>query len=120
MENRTRSHPDAAQSREATLALLSDQRRRSVGSLLSERDSPIALRQLAAAVASREGGADTGEVSPETADAIATTLHHVHLPKLAAAGVIDYDAEANTVTSTRTQGLPLAETAEDGDEPRSP
>lgn len=108
MENITQPHVDATQSPDTIFALLSDRRRRYVSKILSEQDLPIGLHQLATAVASWETGTASDEVSAETTAEIATTLHHVHLPKLADADVIDYDTATNTVTATRTERLPFA------------
>lgn len=50
---------------------------------------------LAHKVAAREANGDSwgGAV-----DSVRTALHHVHLPKLEGAGVVDYDADDGTVT----------------------
>lgn len=53
-----------------------------------------------------ETGGGTEESSSKTTDDIATALHHVDLPKLADAQVIDYDSETNTVTAVRTADRP--------------
>lgn len=103
MENRIQSTFGTVQSLDTTFALLNDQRRYYLSEILSEQDPPIDLSRLAAAVASRETGTDSGERPAETTDEIAIGLHHLHLPKLADADVIDYDAETNTVTSTRLE-----------------
>lgn len=103
MENRIQISSDTVQSLDTTFAILNDQRRYYLREILSEQDPPIDLSQLAAAVASRETGTDSDESPAETTDEIAIGLHHVHLPKLDDAGVIDYNAETNTVTSTRTE-----------------
>lgn len=85
--------------------LLSSRRRRHVVVALSERNPPIALRELAAAVASREAETDSNEVSAEVTDEITVALHHVHLPKLDDADIVDYDAERNAVASARAEEL---------------
>lgn len=76
--------------------LLEVDRRRHVLAALAERSRPFSLDEMAAAVADREVGVD-----PEDAEAVAdvaTTLHHVHLPKMADVGVLDYDATTNRIT----------------------
>lgn len=67
--------------------LLVSSRRRSALYVLYRSDGPVALSDLVAEVASME------DVAPER---IATALHQVHLPKLADAGVVEYDTEAET------------------------
>lgn len=71
--------------------LLEVARRRRVLEILAGREDPIALDALAAAVAER--GVDGSDV-----DEIATTLHHIHLPKLVDAGIVEYDPSANRIT----------------------
>lgn len=69
--------------------LLSADRRKAALEVLDGGTDSVALEELAAAVAAREGEG-TGEGAVER---VATTLHHVHLPKMDDAGVIDYDPE---------------------------
>ncbi|WP_049924765.1 DUF7344 domain-containing protein [Halopiger djelfimassiliensis] len=102
----TTGSADATAETDATLDLLADRYRRAILQYLDERDSqqPVSLEDLADHVTLEE---DDRERSPltECSDALLGTrrrvrisLRHVHLPKLAAAGVVDFDAETNTVT----------------------
>jgi hypothetical protein len=93
------AHYDDVQSLDATLALLNDHRRHVVD-CLAERECPVPLESLAEAVATREADADAGDARLD-GDEIASPLHHTHLPKLAAAGVVEYDAEERTVLEVR-------------------
>ncbi|WP_115865105.1 DUF7344 domain-containing protein [Halorussus litoreus] len=90
---------------------LSNERRRAVVSFLkSSDDDAVALSELVEHVVSHDEqilsdneqttacGADDGSDDRET---VATALHHVHLPKLADAGLLDYDAGSNTVRFDR-------------------
>jgi DNA-binding transcriptional ArsR family regulator len=62
---------------------------------LDDRDEPMAVADLAAAVRGRE----TGDESPADASTdVLASLHHVHLPKLERAGLLAYDADEGTVT----------------------
>jgi hypothetical protein len=70
------------------LEVLSDHRRRSVLRYLREVRGEVALATLVEAV---RGDDDAPR------DWIATELHHVHLPKLAAAGAVTYDPERRRV-----------------------
>ena len=45
------------------------------------------------------------EVPADRVEAIGTTLHHNHLPKLADAGLVAYDAEAKTVSPAGVEEL---------------
>lgn len=74
--------------------LLGSERRRAVLSSLADSDGPVAVDELVDDVAEGERP-DPGPGSHR--DRITTDLHHVHLPILADAGVIDYDPVAGTV-----------------------
>lgn len=73
------------------LELLSDCRRRVIIRRLREADRTLTLSDLAA-VADAEGvEAEEGRASIES------DLHHVHVPKLIEAGVVDYDSRSGSV-----------------------
>jgi hypothetical protein len=75
--------------------LLMNERRRLALDILAERESAVALGDLAAAIAAREGGTDETATAVER---IEVTLHHSHLPKMDELDVIDYDVDTNVVT----------------------
>lgn len=75
--------------------LLEADRRRYVLAVLSDRREPLDLTDLAVAVAQREPG--VAEDDPDDVQALATTLHHIHLPKLAEAGIVDYEPDTNRI-----------------------
>lgn len=78
-------------------AVLADPRRRRVLDVLATRESP-SLDDLARAVAEREAnGRSVGADDPANVDRVRLTLHHCHLPRLAAAGIVYYDAERRRV-----------------------
>ncbi|WP_101294626.1 DUF7344 domain-containing protein [Halegenticoccus soli] len=99
------------------LSALANPRRRAVLSVLRRRREPVDRRELAALVAARTGdrsevsegskseeaereGAGSEETRCPTEDErhrILVSLHHVHLPKLRRAGIVEYDAERETV-----------------------
>ena len=79
--------------------LLASYRRRVLLDVVVDRSMPVGLETLAAAVGEAESGA--GELERETVDRIAITLHHNHLPRLADAGVLDYDPASNHVAAVR-------------------
>lgn len=79
------------------LRALSDRRRRAVVASLGDASGLQTLDDVAAAVTTHE--ADTTEA--DTAE-IATTLHHIHLPKLTEADLIEYDPQQKTVYLTDT------------------
>jgi hypothetical protein len=86
---------------ETASELLSDECRRAVVEILRD-DSPISRRRLTDRLATRSIGADenaeTGHPDPATRYRMHVAFHHDHLPRLADAGLIDYDDE--TVAAT--------------------
>lgn len=74
----------------ALAALLGNARRRFVLRYLQLRDAPVTVEELAEAVARWECD-DLDEITPHLSECILASLRHVHLPKLADAGLIRYD-----------------------------
>lgn len=72
-----------------TLELLSRERRRRVLYYLMNNSGAASVDDIA------EHAAGTGD---DAADDVAVGLHHTHLPRLADAGVIDYDRGAGWVS----------------------
>ncbi|WP_425494268.1 DUF7344 domain-containing protein [Natronoglomus mannanivorans] len=77
---------------------------RAVVAVLSDREPPIALSDLSAAVTSREAETESNARSAAPIETVRTTLYHVHLPKLDVSGIVD-DTETNAVTAVRTTQL---------------
>lgn len=73
---------------EAAVDAFADDRRRRVFAVLEGRDAPIARADLAAEAAAS---------LPVSASSLRVELHHVHLPKLGAAGLLSYDADDGVV-----------------------
>ena len=84
---------------DADVEVLSDRRRREILSVLSESRGQLDIDELADRLAAADrastGGADESDVR--------VSLHHVHLPKLASAGIVEYDPERRTIVY---EGLP--------------
>ncbi|WP_247730290.1 DUF7344 domain-containing protein [Halovivax limisalsi] len=74
--------------------LLASRRRRQVIAVLETAPRTVDLADVAAAIAAMDGPDGGPDADP---DRIAIELHHVHLPKLADAGVIEYDPTARLV-----------------------
>jgi allophanate hydrolase subunit 2 len=73
--------------------LLSNPVRRAVLAVLAQDASTMTLTDLAAEIAA--AGTDaTGDVDRQT---LAVCLHHNHLPRLAAAGLLEYDSKEKSV-----------------------
>lgn len=77
--------------------ILSNRRRRYILAYLQRMDDDVAeLPELVEWVLTQE--ADCENDPQET---VAGELHHIHLPKLAEVGLIDYDAPRNTIRYDR-------------------
>ena len=65
---------------------------------LPNHDNPVRLPVLADGIRSSEiGGRQPRHDDTADSNAVKTKLHHSHLPKLAAAGWIEYDSENRTI-----------------------
>mgnify|MGYP000483416213 CR=1 FL=1 len=69
--------------------ILESSRRRHVLSYLRRRDREVHVDELAAAVAARENDVDPADVDEDRLRQVQLSLHHVHLPKLESAGLIE-------------------------------
>jgi len=77
--------------------MLADRRRRHVLQCLTDQPDGLAeFADLVDAVVGHEPETEAGD-----RETIRTSLYHVHLPKLAEAGVIDYDMRSEAVRYTR-------------------
>lgn len=88
--NTTRSRTELAPG--VIHSLLADDRRRYAMYYLTKRLGAVAVSDLAEQIALWEA-----DLSKDRFERIVTGLYHLHLPKLAAAGVVQYDLEAETV-----------------------
>lgn len=77
--------------------VVSNVRRRFVVACLDEYATPMALRDVADELATWEHDAPIAEVPEENVRSIYVSLYHVHVPKLAAAGIVEYSEERDAV-----------------------
>lgn len=82
---------------------LAQTRRRRAITVLSDLEE-ASVDRLARRVAARDARTDPGDVSEQTVDRIAVSLHHSHLPAMDAIDLVAYDRDAGTV---RYEGHPL-------------
>lgn len=82
-------------------------RRRCVCSLLVE-DDEWRLSELARTVAAWEDGVPEDAVSESTMERVSVSLYHSHVPKLAACGVVSFDADAETLSTGENADQVLA------------
>lgn len=101
-----RSNPLAeACSTDVVFRLLADRTRRILFSLLGGNDEQVHLNDLAERIAAWKGDKPVAEVTADERESTKIELHHKHLPKLADAGVLDYDRETKTLPD---RGQPTA------------
>jgi len=85
--------------------ILESPRRRHLLSFLSQRDREVHLDELAAQVAARQNDIDPNEVDDDLLRQVKLSLHHVHLPKLQSAGLVECArGDAHTVELTGDLG----------------
>lgn len=93
----TSSNPTTDVSMETIVKTLASRRRRRVLETISSRPGTD-LEELAVAVVARAGGTDRRR---SDVDELRTVLHHVDLPALADAGLVDINVEDRTVCPRR-------------------
>lgn len=81
--------------------ILSSARRRYAISILLQNDEPMALTELAEEIAAIEGDTTVGDLEKQQRKRVYVSLYQTHIPKLADAGVVDYDADSGNVTLAR-------------------
>lgn len=86
-----------ADSLDTYFKILSNQRRRQVLDCLQEYRNPMALSDLADEVAVREYETRITEIPAEKVKEIYISLYHVHIPKMADAGLVEYDQDTDLV-----------------------
>lgn len=83
-----------------TLEVVSDPCRRYALRYLSNRTKPVSLAELADGVAEL-----TPETSERPTEKVKLALHHVHLPKLARAGLVEYSPNPGRISPVATGRL---------------
>lgn len=90
--------------------ILRNERRRCLCFIMADTDDEVfLLEELVDRFISQETTVDTTEA--ENRDCIAASLHHIHLPKLADFGIIEYDERSSTV---RCENFSMSEFGEWG------
>lgn len=85
------------QSIDRVFDVLAHQRRRAALGCLVDHSQAIALADLAQDVAVRENEEPITEIPKAEIQEIRLVLYHQHLPKLVAAGAVEYDRERDLV-----------------------
>lgn len=82
------------------LDLCRHEHRRIVLAVLATEDRTLSLGELTEEIVAKNHHAEMADVSAETVSRIETALYHAHLPQLASAGLVEYDAESKRVERT--------------------
>jgi hypothetical protein len=85
--------------------VFSDLRRRYVVAYVSDAGRPVSREELSDALASRNASERADAVTELTRDDAAISLHHIHLPKLTAAGIVEESAEGVSLTEFGERSL---------------
>jgi len=85
--------------RDRIFDILSSPRRRYVLYFLRTEPNPIQLTELAEHVAAWENDTTVEELSTQQRKRVYVSLYQTHLPKLAEAGLVEYDEESGDVTT---------------------
>jgi hypothetical protein len=80
-----------------TIATFADRDRRTVLSCLDERRGTVDIQTLAADVVAERESTGPDRMTDAEHEAVLVRLHHVDLPKLDAAGFLDFDHETGAV-----------------------
>lgn len=81
---------------EQKFTLLADRRRRTLVFVLGEVADPVSIGGLGERLVARED--PESALDQSALDDVELRLHHVHVPKLAAQDVLEYDAESGVVS----------------------
>lgn len=81
----------------ALFDILSDSRRRFVFACLQEYVTPMALGDVADELATWEYDTEITEIPAEEVKSIYVSLYHVHIPRMADIGLVEYSQERDTV-----------------------
>lgn len=102
---------------DAVLNVCQNQHRRIVLEMLVEEQRSLTLDKLTEAILEYNRLTPATKASEDTSTEIRVSLHHVHLPKLAAEGFVNYDREQKFVEPTEQleQGQPTLSTILDAD-----
>ncbi|EMA21873.1 DUF7344 domain-containing protein [Haloarcula marismortui] len=91
---------------EVVADLLSNDTRRRALSILADRDEPVVVSDLAAAVLAVERDIEPAAVPDTARDELTEELFTEHLPKLTATDTVTYDSMIGTVEIQRYDAVP--------------
>ena len=80
--------------------LCADRHRRIILATLRDEQHPLTVSDLAKAIVKHTDHVPVTEPPAEQMSELQTSLHHVHLPKIEATGLINYDQDRGVVEPT--------------------
>lgn len=99
-----RSNGTPGVSRDDLFDVLSNHRRRYALHFLKQRDRAVSLGNLAEEIAAWENDVSIVELTATDRKRVYTALQQFHVPKMATAGVVEFDAPRGVVTLTEAAG----------------
>ncbi|ELZ46318.1 hypothetical protein C464_10903 [Halorubrum coriense DSM 10284] len=87
-------------SQDELFSLLSNPRRRFILQYLNKNPESIRLQALATEVAAWENETDPEELTDKEQKRLYVSLHQTHIPKLEAAGIVEYDGDTGEIRLT--------------------
>jgi hypothetical protein len=89
-------------SRDEVFDILSSQRRRSVIHFLKQHGSSVELQELSTQLAAWETGKPSDQITGDERKRVYTSLQQVHLPKMDANDIIEFDKQEGVIELTST------------------
>jgi hypothetical protein len=91
-------------SQDVVFDILSSPRRRYVLYYLRTRDGPVQLTDLAEEVAAWENNTDPPSITEQERKRVYVSLYQTHIPRLAEAGLIEYDKDSGQIALAEEAG----------------
>lgn len=85
---------------DTVLDLCGDFHRRIILGVLASEQRTLTLQDLVKAIAKQNHHVSSNEVSGEVSTQLHRSLYHIHIPKIAAAGLVEFDTERELVEVT--------------------
>jgi predicted transcriptional regulator len=96
------ARPDDALDATTVHDVLSNERRRTLLSVLADEDGPFTVRELSECVAERESG--TTPAPRDLRQSVYVSLQQTHVPKLDRLGIVEFGRDGKTVTLSDNAG----------------
>jgi len=79
---------------------MANELRRNALAVIANEPTGMDVSRLVEEVADRIEAAKTEAASDEVVQEVRQSLHHIHMPKMVSAGLVEYDDESRTVKAT--------------------